>query len=124
MFTGGGTALTPLLTDIGGLVTGDHNAQILTLALGVVNDPLWLRLDFRASSSFNGTNTAEYLAASVSQVPPPAALPLFTTGLGALGLLGWRRKRKAHRSLIKHLIGSDRYGGNPSRRTSVKPKLV
>jgi len=26
--------------------------------------------------------------------PLPAALPLFVTGLGALGLLGWRRKRK------------------------------
>jgi hypothetical protein len=24
----------------------------------------------------------------------PAALPLFATGLGALGLFGWRRKRK------------------------------
>ena len=32
---------------------------------------------------------------SVSAVPLPAALPLFATGLGALGLLGWRRKRKA-----------------------------
>ena len=30
-----------------------------------------------------------------SPVPLPAALPLFATGLGALGLLGWRRKRKA-----------------------------
>jgi len=28
--------------------------------------------------------------------PLPAALPFFATGLGALGLLGWRRKRKAH----------------------------
>ena len=27
--------------------------------------------------------------------PFPAALPLFATGLGGLGLLGWRRKRKA-----------------------------
>lgn len=27
-------------------------------------------------------------------VPLPAALPLFASGLGALGLLGWRRKRK------------------------------
>lgn len=27
--------------------------------------------------------------------PLPAALPLFATGLGAMGLLGWRRKRKA-----------------------------
>ncbi len=25
----------------------------------------------------------------------PPAVPLFATGLGALGLLGWRRKRKA-----------------------------
>jgi hypothetical protein len=35
----------------------------------------------------------------VESVPPaatplPAALPLFATGLGALSLLGWRRKRK------------------------------
>ena len=30
-----------------------------------------------------------------SAVPLPGALPLFATGLGALGLLGWRRKRKA-----------------------------
>jgi hypothetical protein len=32
---------------------------------------------------------------TVSQTPLPATLPLFATGLGALGLLGWRRKRKA-----------------------------
>jgi hypothetical protein len=31
---------------------------------------------------------------SVPETPLPAALPLFATGLGALGLLGWRRKRK------------------------------
>jgi hypothetical protein len=27
--------------------------------------------------------------------PLPAALPLFATGIGGLGFLGWRRKRKA-----------------------------
>ena len=27
--------------------------------------------------------------------PLPAALPLFAGGLGALGVFGWRRKRKA-----------------------------
>jgi len=32
--------------------------------------------------------------------PLPATLPLFATGLGALGLLGWRRKRKARVSLL------------------------
>ena len=30
-----------------------------------------------------------------SATPLPAALPLFASGLGAFGLLGWRRKRKA-----------------------------
>jgi hypothetical protein len=43
-----------------------------------------------ASESFQILGTA--LAA---ETPLPAALPLFATGLGALGLLGWRRKRKA-----------------------------
>jgi hypothetical protein len=33
------------------------------------------------------------LGAAVT-TPLPAALPLFATGLGGLGLLGWRRKRK------------------------------
>jgi hypothetical protein len=36
-----------------------------------------------------------YDLVSDGTVPLPAALPLFATGLGALGLLGWRRKRKA-----------------------------
>ena len=31
---------------------------------------------------------------AAAETPLPAALPLFATGLGALGLLGWRRKRK------------------------------
>lgn len=31
----------------------------------------------------------------LANIPLPAALPMFATGLGVLGLLGWRRKRKA-----------------------------
>ena len=34
------------------------------------------------------------LGAATAVIPLPGALPLFATGLGALGLLGWRRKRK------------------------------
>jgi len=34
-------------------------------------------------------------AIEVTSTPIPAALPLFATGLGVLGLLAWRRKRKA-----------------------------
>jgi hypothetical protein len=32
---------------------------------------------------------------SAPEIPLPAALPLFATGIGGLGLLGWRRKRRA-----------------------------
>jgi hypothetical protein len=42
----------------------------------------------------------------VNDTPLPAALPLFATGLGALGLLGWRTKRKAQAGL------NFRRGGN------------
>ena len=35
----------------------------------------------------------------ISATPLPAALPLFATGLGGLGLLGWRRKRKVAAAL-------------------------
>ena len=31
---------------------------------------------------------------SLTATPLPAALPLFATGLGAIGLIGWRRKRR------------------------------
>jgi hypothetical protein len=37
----------------------------------------------------------ESLAVLNATTPLPAALPLFATGLGVMGLLGWRRKRKA-----------------------------
>jgi hypothetical protein len=39
--------------------------------------------------------TGSLSTVAVSATPLPAALPLFAGGLGALGLLGWRRKRKA-----------------------------
>ena len=39
--------------------------------------------------------SATDLVITPATTPLPASLPLFATGLGALGLLGWRRKRKA-----------------------------
>ena len=39
--------------------------------------------------------TYNFTPSTAAETPLPAALPLFATGLGALGLLGWRRKRKA-----------------------------
>ena len=49
-----------------------------------------------STPSFGHTNNNAgiWSGDGVAAVPLPAALPLFATGLGALGLLGWRRKRK------------------------------
>ncbi len=42
-----------------------------------------------------GIDDVRFTATTPTPTPIPATLPLFATGLGALGLLGWRRKRKA-----------------------------
>lgn len=48
------------------------------------------------SLASNETNFATVNGITIDGTTPlPAALPLFATGLGGLGLLGWRRKRKA-----------------------------
>ena len=52
------------------------------------------------SNPDNGTEAflsipINYVGSPLSATPIPAALPLFASGLGGLGLLGWRRKRKA-----------------------------
>jgi hypothetical protein len=44
-----------------------------------------------ATGAFVGTNNPPIFTLTT---PLPAALPFFATGLGGLGLLGWRRKRK------------------------------
>jgi hypothetical protein len=42
-----------------------------------------------------GGNDGRFTAVVGDATPIPGAFPMFATGLGALGLLGWRRKRKA-----------------------------
>jgi hypothetical protein len=60
-------------------------------------DPDWLRIgtDIIGGATPPTFNLAFSLAGEVSETPVPAALPLFLTGLGALGLIARRRKRKA-----------------------------
>jgi hypothetical protein len=47
-----------------------------------------------ADGSFHFVSVLGNTFDGLSDVPLPAALPLFATGLGALGLLGWRRKKQ------------------------------
>jgi hypothetical protein len=58
-------------------------------------DPDWLRvgMDIVGGTTPPTFNFSFQLEGDA--VPLPAAFPLFATGLGGLGLLGWRRKRKA-----------------------------
>jgi hypothetical protein len=47
-------------------------------------------VDSQSTSSVSGN----VQIGTASATPLPATLPLFATGVGAMGLLGWRRKRK------------------------------
>ena len=68
-------------THLGLLLLSNNEIQVdVTGDLPAFNDQLILDLSFSTAPS---------------ETPLPATLPLFASGLGALGLLGWRRKRKA-----------------------------
>jgi hypothetical protein len=63
------------------------------------NSPLYSSYgDYAAGAGGYAVNYSAPGTWEVTTTPIPAALPLFATGLGALGLLGWRRKRKAQAS--------------------------
>jgi len=61
-------------------------------------DPDWLRVGTDIVDTINVPTAPTFnftFSLTGNTVPLPATLPLFATGIGALGLLGWRRKRKA-----------------------------
>jgi hypothetical protein len=72
------------VTAEGGLATAEA-----ALVAGIIAGEAYLNIHTTLNP---GGEIRGFLAAPT---PLPAALPLFATGLGALGLLGWRRKRKA-----------------------------
>jgi len=90
---------------IGGIdVLGTINSSFATYELTTAFGPITDIGDFFSCVSCIGTNLGNLellslngdttFTATISQTPLPAALPLFAAGLGGLGLLGWRRKRK------------------------------
>jgi len=97
VFDKDGTSLTGNITNISNpLVAGDADTQqLLQLLLPtLVDSALYVRLDFTANYTGWGQNTPEYLTAEVMQVVPiPAAIWLFGSVLGLIGL-GGRLKRQ------------------------------
>ncbi|MFK5978483.1 MAG: PEP-CTERM sorting domain-containing protein [Rhizobiaceae bacterium] len=67
--------------------------SVSVIAAVMINDNKRLWLDWTASTP--GDYVRVFTEYSVGAVPVPAALPLFGTGLALLGVLGWRRKRRA-----------------------------
>lgn len=97
LFRADNTQLTNLITDISDpLVAGDKDTQqLLSLSLGVLDaDPFYLVAKFKSDSKYHGYNTPEYLIATVSAVPLPAAGWMMLTGLVGLAGVGLRRRSK------------------------------
>ncbi len=112
-FSGGDLAFNGTIDPpLGGSLSADGSIGFLSVSLflpvplgwssGTANlDSSTFTLAFDIAGT-TGTSGHDLLGATISlqapiaaATPLPAALPLFATGLGALGLLGWRRKKKA-----------------------------
>jgi hypothetical protein len=75
-----------------GNVTGGAGGN--DLCIDVCTSPYNTELRNVSDGFFVATNEAVTFSNTPFTTPIPAALPLFATGLAALGLVGWRSKRK------------------------------
>jgi hypothetical protein len=78
----------PILVDMHAYTYAGQNCLCESTS-SLTFDPFFTTLNGYSISLSDGVGNSPIVT------PLPAALPLFATGLGALGLLGWRRKRKA-----------------------------
>jgi hypothetical protein len=85
-----------LTGDVTGTFTGgDHTTH--SFILDFYDSSLtWAFANYDSSGTRVGGDLGNY---TVTATPLPAALPLFATGVGALSLLGWRKRRKAAAAL-------------------------
>jgi hypothetical protein len=88
-----GFAISPTISPPPGTQIFDTGEQVEPFAFSFIfNDPgLFQYVDFISFGEYSG----HISVAGASAVPLPAALPLFGTGLGVMGLFGWWKRRRA-----------------------------
>ena len=94
--TGGMVSLGTFVDDSDPRVSGDKGTQlVLRIDLGnlVAGSEVRIRLDFTANYNQNAWNSPEYMIATISAVPVPAAGLMLLGALG--GLAAFRRRRSA-----------------------------
>jgi hypothetical protein len=98
-FTLGMTSGTygPMTFDL--TLPGIYNPSFVTAQGGLAQAEAALIAGIETERTYFNIHTVNFgggeIRGFLNPVPLPAALPLFATGLGALGLLGWRRKKTA-----------------------------
>ena len=84
--------------------TSTYNAPFITANGGVAGAEAALFAGLLAGRAYFNIHTTTSPGGEIrgflNPVPIPAALPLFASGLGLMGLMAWRRKRKASRAPI------------------------
>jgi hypothetical protein len=84
----------PSTTSASGVWDSETITFIATTASTLISFTGVYSVGAEGSTNYLGLDNVS-LSDPPSPVPLPAALPLFATGLVGLGLLGWRRKKKA-----------------------------
>jgi len=83
------------VTSTNTLLIGLNGGGLLHTTFGAAATEIFLNVT-SIKFAWGGNNANDfYVNGATAVIPLPAALPLFGTGLGILGFLGWRRRRKA-----------------------------
>ena len=89
LFVGGSASGSAVVSS-----TDDFLLSILNFTSSAPHIGTFFYATAQTNAVFEANGEANSVSVSLAETPIPAALPLFATGLGGLGLLGWRRKRK------------------------------